>query len=72
MGIKVQNDVYVKGFVLDGGIQLVECRCGSRVQPERFKVHLTTKLHRKRYECALENKVLITKFFKPAPPKNLY
>ena len=69
---KIKNQVFVKGFVLDGGIQLVECQCGSRVQPERFSAHLKTKLHRKRYECALENKVLITKFFKPAPPKNLY
>jgi hypothetical protein len=61
----------VKGFVLEGGIQLIECRCGSRVQPERFKAHLTTKLHKKRDNLALENKVYITHFFRPVP-KNLY
>ena len=69
---KVQNEVFVKKFVLESGVQLVECRCGSRVQPERFSAHLKTKLHKKRYAFALEDKVLITKFFKPAPPRNLY
>ena len=72
MGVKVQNEVLVKKFVLEGGIQLVECRCGSRVQPERFSAHLKTKLHEKRYVFALKGQVLISKFFKPDPPKNLY
>ena len=69
---KVQNEVFVKKFVLESGVQLVECRCGSRVQPERFSAHLKTKLHRKRYIFAEKGQVFITKFFKPAPPRNLY
>ena len=72
MGRKVQNEVLIKKFVLEGGIELVECRCGSRVQPKRFEAHLTTKLHAKRYVFALKGQVLITHYFKPPPPKNLY